>query len=274
MGIRLLFVDDEEGIRLTLSEILRRNGFEVTVAADVREAIAAINSQTFDVLLSDLNIGQPGDGFTVVSAMRRTQPDVLCMILTGYPAFETALQAIRDQVDDYIVKPADVVSLVENIRVRLVNRTKRRLVELRRVHAILQENKEEVIRRWLTTMESDPDISAIDLNTKARRNHIDGLIDAIVHNSAHPDGGVTSEMRKTAEVHGSRRFQQGYSLPLLVREARLLQDTIGQVIQENLLAVDISWLVPDLISIGHIIEELLEESIRAFIAEQTLPVAG
>ncbi len=274
MGIRLLFVDDEEGIRLTLSEILRRNGFEVTVAADVREAIAAINSQTFDVLLSDLNIGQPGDGFTVVSAMRRMQPDVLCMILTGYPAFETALQAIRDQVDDYIVKPADVVSLVENIRVRLVNRTKRRLLELRRAYAILQENKEEVIRRWLATMESDPDISAINLHMKARRNHIDGLIDAIVHNSANPDGGLTSEMLKAAEIHGSRRFQQGYSLPLLVREARLLQDTIGQLIQENLLAVDISWLVPDLISIGHIIEELLEESIRAFIAEQTLPVAG
>lgn len=274
MGIRLLFVDDEEGIRLTLSEILRRNGFEVTAAADVREAIAAINSQTFDVLLSDLNIGQPGDGFTVVSAMRRTQPDVLCMILTGYPAFETALQAIRDQVDDYIVKPADVVSLVENIRARLVNRTKRRLLELRRAHAILQENKEEVIRRWLGAMESDPDISAIKLNAKGRRNHVDQLIDAIVKNSAEPQAGIARAMLKGAEIHGSLRFRQGYSLPLLVREARLLQDTIGSLIQENLLAVEISWLVPDLISIGHTIEQLLEESIRAFVAEQSFPVAS
>ncbi len=274
MGIRLLFVDDEEGIRLTLSEILRRNGFEVTVAAEVREAITAMNSQSFDVLLTDLNIGQPGDGFTVVSAMRRIQPDVLCMILTGYPAFETALQAIRDQVDDYIVKPADVVGLVENIRARLVNRTKRRLLELRRAHAILRANKEEVIRRWLVTMESDPEISAIKLSPKARRNHVGELIDAIVSNAANPESGVTSAIRKAAEIHGTLRFRQGYSLPLLVREARLLQDNIGSLIQENLLEVDISWLVPDLISIGHMIELLLEEAIRAFIVEQSLPVAG
>jgi ActR/RegA family two-component response regulator len=39
----------------------------------------------FDVLISDLNIGHPADGFVVVSAMRRTQPDTLTFILTGYP---------------------------------------------------------------------------------------------------------------------------------------------------------------------------------------------
>jgi ActR/RegA family two-component response regulator len=273
MSIRLLFVDDEEGIRITLAEILRRNGFEVTVAAEVREAIGIMNSQAFDVLLTDLNIGQPGDGFTVVSAMRRIQPDVLCMILTGYPAFETALQAIRDQVDDYIVKPADVDTLVENIRSRLVNRSKRSLVQLRRVPAMVQEYKEEVIRRWLATMESDPEISRIPLNAEERRNHIDELLNAIVNNAEHPEAGVTGAMRKAAEIHGTRRFHQGYSLPLLVRETRLLQDTIAHLIQENLLVVDISWLVPDLIAVGHIIEQLLEESIRAFIVEQTAPMA-
>ena len=74
-----------------------------------------ITTETFDVLLSDLNIGNPGDGLTVVSAMRRTQPEAVTMILTGYPAFETALEAIRQQVDDYIVKPADVPALVRAI---------------------------------------------------------------------------------------------------------------------------------------------------------------
>ena len=49
-----------------------------------------MNHATFDVLLSDLNIGQPGDGFTVVSAMRRVQPKAATFILTGYPDFDTA----------------------------------------------------------------------------------------------------------------------------------------------------------------------------------------
>ena len=107
--------DDERVIRETLEAILTTYGFEVSAAASVAEALQRITSEKFDVLLSDLNIGNPGDGLTVVSAMRRTQPDALTMILTGYPAFETALEAIRQQVDDYIVKPADIPALVNTI---------------------------------------------------------------------------------------------------------------------------------------------------------------
>ena len=95
MQRRLLLVDDEAVIRITLSAILSKHDFEVTAAATVAEALQKITTETFDVLLSDLNIGNPGDGLTVVSAMRRTQPEAVTMILTGYPAFETALEAIR-----------------------------------------------------------------------------------------------------------------------------------------------------------------------------------
>src|SRR5262245_8939226 len=102
MATRLLFVDDEASIRKTLKLILERHGFEVTTSATVPEALTQINHETFDVLISDLNIGQPGDGFTVVSAMRRVQPVAATFILTGYPDFDTALQAIRSQVDDYL----------------------------------------------------------------------------------------------------------------------------------------------------------------------------
>src|SRR5579864_2818452 len=113
--LRMLFVDDEPSIRLTLPQILRMKGYEVEVASRVAQALAAIQLRTFDVLLSDLNIGNPGDGFTVVSAMRRTQPECVTLILTGYPGFETALQAIRNQVDDYLVKPTQVERLIDTI---------------------------------------------------------------------------------------------------------------------------------------------------------------
>ncbi len=94
----------------------------MTTSATVSEALEHINHATFDVLLSDLNIGQPGDGFTVVSAMRRVQPEAATFILTGYPDFDTALQAIRSQVDDYLLKPADVPTLIHAIKRRLENR--------------------------------------------------------------------------------------------------------------------------------------------------------
>src|SRR5215472_6606313 len=116
---KILFVDDEPGIRATLPVILNQFGFNVTTAASVPEALHLVATEPFDVLIADLNIGQPGDGFTVVSAMRRTQPSAVTFILTGYPAFETALEAIRQQVDDYLIKPADVPTMVQKIRTKL-----------------------------------------------------------------------------------------------------------------------------------------------------------
>ena len=119
---RLLFVDDEEGIRETLPLLLQARGFDVRVAASVPEALAEITSHKFDVLLSDLNIGKDGDGFTVVKAMRRAQPNCVTVLLTGYPAFESALQAIHNEVDDYFVKPAELDSLISTIERKLLAR--------------------------------------------------------------------------------------------------------------------------------------------------------
>src|SRR5207247_8108730 len=83
----ILFVDDEDSIRLTLPPLLESYGFEVTSAATVAEALGLISKHKFDVLISDLNIGHPGDGFTQCVAISRMP---LRFILTAYPAFESA----------------------------------------------------------------------------------------------------------------------------------------------------------------------------------------
>jgi DNA-binding NtrC family response regulator len=119
---RLLFVDDEESIRVTLPPLLEKHGFEVSVAASVAEALAEINETDFDILLSDLNIEKPGDGFLVISATRHIRPRCLNFILTGFPAFETAVQALRSQVDDYFVKPSDTEDLISRMKEKLENR--------------------------------------------------------------------------------------------------------------------------------------------------------
>ena len=121
---RLLLVDDEPSIRLTLSPILQHYGFEVTTAGSVAEAVNQIESAAFDVLLSDLNIGEEGDGFRVVKAMRQRQPQCVTLVLTGHPAFEGARLTIRHQVDEYIVKPADIDLLVRTINHKLAGDTR------------------------------------------------------------------------------------------------------------------------------------------------------
>jgi DNA-binding NtrC family response regulator len=120
--VRVLFVDDEPGIRITMPEILRQHGFSVTAVGNVNEALDEITSAQFDVLISDLNFDHPADGFIVVSAMRRTQPNCVILILTGYPGFETALEALRNQVDDYLIKPARIPALVSLIEKKLKQR--------------------------------------------------------------------------------------------------------------------------------------------------------
>ena len=264
---RLLFVDDEANIRFTLPQILESRGFEVTVAGSVPEALAAINSKKFDVLLSDLNVGNPGDGFTIVSAMRRTQPQATTLIITGFPAFETALEAIRMQVDDYILKPADVEELIQTIAAKLREPHLRRERKLLRISHILNTNIEKIQSRWLQAAKRDPELAAIPLSDKHRANHLPqvlaGIIAALESSSA-----PSAETDEAAREHGKGRLRQGYSIPMLVQEARLLQAVMHDFIQENLLSVDVSWLIPDLKQLGDSLEGELQECIEGYLLAQ------
>ena len=120
--VRILFVDDEPGILITMPEILWQHGFSVTAVGTVNKALAEITSAQFDVLISDLNFDHPADGFIVVSAMRSTQPKCVTLILTGFPGLESALEALRNQVDDYLIKPVDVPTLISLIEKKLKQR--------------------------------------------------------------------------------------------------------------------------------------------------------
>jgi DNA-binding NtrC family response regulator len=102
--------------------ILRRHGFAVTVAATVAQAIQEIRAQEFDILLSDLNIENPEDGYVVVRAIREINPNCVAIILTGHPGFDSVVQGIRHGVDDYVTKPAKPELLVALLREKLAER--------------------------------------------------------------------------------------------------------------------------------------------------------
>jgi len=101
-------------------------------SATLSEALAAIRSHTFDVVLSDLNINAEGDGFTVIYTAHEVNPACVTILLTGYPAFETALQAIHTEVDDYFVKPVYIGALLGAIERKLLARAS--LESLRESH--------------------------------------------------------------------------------------------------------------------------------------------
>ena len=119
---RMLFVDDEPSIRLTLPPILEESGFEIRVADSVQSALKEISSYNFDVLLSDLNIGEPRDGFLVVKAARAANPRCVAILLTGYPDLDSEKESIKKEIDGYLVKPADIENLLKTIEQKLAAR--------------------------------------------------------------------------------------------------------------------------------------------------------
>ena len=268
---RLLFVDDESGIRLTLSVILQKHGFDVTVAASVPEALGLIGKNRYEVLLADLNIGEPGDGFTVVSAMRRSQPQAATFILTGYPDFESALLAIRNQVDDYFTKPADVKTLVDTITKRLARHIEApEAVPLRRVSDILRENAESICDEWLQAVGDNGDLLQIRLTPEERKDHVPAVLQELIRRVERGSADTSRQAADAAEEHGRVRFRQGYTVAQLVLESRLLQRCVTSNVQANLLGIDLSSLIVDLVEIGESLASLLEISIRVFQAESQL----
>lgn len=144
---RLLFVDDERAIRETLSTILQRYGFVVRLAATTSEAFEEIQKHEFDVLLCDLNIDREGDGYNVIRAMRKVNPNCVTVILTGYPDVRSAVEGIHEGIDDYIVKPAKADELVALLADRLAAR-------LRKGKVLTISYDEPVQNTWRLLLES------------------------------------------------------------------------------------------------------------------------
>ncbi len=119
---RILVVDDNEQVRTSLGAVLELNEFQATTAASVSEALHLIDAEPFDVLLCDLHMPGAGDGFTVVSAMRHTNPEAVTLVFTGYPALQEAMNAILLQADEILVKPMMIPALVALIREKLQKR--------------------------------------------------------------------------------------------------------------------------------------------------------
>src|ERR1700730_2515087 len=127
---RVLLVDDDEVVRMSLSFVLEQSGFTVTSAANVPEALKYISSESYDVLLSDLHMPGAGDGLTVVSAMRHANPTAVTLLLSAFPEMDAAAQAILLQADEILVKPVNIPSLVEVIQHRVaVGPVRARVIE-------------------------------------------------------------------------------------------------------------------------------------------------
>ena len=108
--MKLLFADDETTIREIMEAELKCLGHSVTICGDGLTAIDRMKREKFDVLIVDLDMPGAG-GLEVIEQAKELNPDADSAILTGKGSFETAVEAIRKGVSDYLTKPYKIVDL-------------------------------------------------------------------------------------------------------------------------------------------------------------------
>jgi CheY-like chemotaxis protein/predicted transcriptional regulator len=114
----VLLIDDDETIRKTISRMLEREGLDVDMARDGRQALEKSKLRRYNLALVDVRLPDL-DGTKLLKMLREENPEIKEIVITGYPSVENAVQAIDARVDAYIKKPFDPSDLLAKIREKL-----------------------------------------------------------------------------------------------------------------------------------------------------------
>lgn len=123
-GEKILVVDDEKAMRNLCYQILDKEGYEVTLAEDGKEVVNKILREDFAVAIVDIKM--PGmDGMEVLRFIKKHKSHTEVIMITGYGTIETAVEAMRLGVADYITKPFNIEQLTMVVKMALENRAHR-----------------------------------------------------------------------------------------------------------------------------------------------------
>ena len=275
-SIRVLLVDDDEIVRMSLTCVLEQNGCSVVVAANVAEALKHISSaETYDVLLSDLHMPGAGDGLTVVSAMRHANPRAVTVLISAFPEMNAATQAILLQADEILVKPLDLGWIGGAIHRMFLNgpvRGQGRVTES--VGLLIERTAQDILHDWFESVQKEESLAALPVSYETRSAPMVGVLRDIVArlNAARP-GTAGKPFSHGCAQYGSDRFKQGYAPAKLVEEMRLLQLSIFHTLQANLASIDFNLLMVGMIAIADEIQAQLGQAVASYFIE-TLPSVG
>jgi DNA-binding response OmpR family regulator len=160
---RILVVDDEEASRKSLGDILRLEGYQVSVKGDGQSAIDALSEEEFDLMLLDLKMPGMG-GLQVLKQASTIAPDTMVIMLTAHGSLESAIEALRQGAHDYMLKPSSpneiLTSVASGLSLRTDSERKKRL--LAQMEASIQELKDaegveldQEVTRTLFTLGND-----------------------------------------------------------------------------------------------------------------------
>ena len=112
---KILVVDDDQIILKMLEIVLESEGYQVVLAANGSEAIAALRNENFNLVITDLQMGDP-DGFAVLRKAKDLNPLTRRIVITGNQDETSAIKALRIGVEDYLLKPFSLTELLDSVR--------------------------------------------------------------------------------------------------------------------------------------------------------------
>jgi len=266
---KILLVDDDPDEMFLTRKRLEDKGCKVATAKSVTEALTLIAAQRFDVLITDLHMPDPGDGFTVVTAMRHFQPEVLTLVVSDHPDVQMAMTAILLQADEVLVKPFDVEQLIPFIEKKQLTSNPSAQPAKENVASILDRDAAITIQRWLSRVEQAKELTSRPLAAKERTEYLPEIIrNMTTRLRAVRSVDAIDYPSPAAVAHGRLRYHQGYTAPMIVQESRILQVSIFETIQRNLPILDFTSVLPDVMIIADEADSQLKQSIDSFLTMQ------
>jgi len=274
---RVLLVDDDHAVLDMMSSSLESRGFEVVAVSGVAEALKYIATENFEVLITDLHMPNAGDGFTVISAMRHSQPTALTMLLSGYPDVKSAMEAIILEADEIIVKPVGIKQLSDLVRERLLIQRPANRAGKEKVSEILHRCSDIVVKNWLARVKQARELNHLVLMDSERTGHLPKLLEDLVARLNKPITGSPQDSdaicSPAAVQHGELRHAQGYTPEMLVHESRILQVTLFGTLKDNMNALDFSLLLPDVMTIADEVDAQLTQTMGSYMKLANSPKA-
>ncbi len=152
-----LAVDDDSDVRFFVRETLAKSGFQVTAAASGEEALEYLHDTRFDLVLLDLRLGGRVDGMRLLNAVRWRWPDTAVVILTAHGTLESAVEAIREGIDGYVLKPVEPAELRQVVREAMERRQSLARAQAKAQRDILEHGPLTVdVRKHLVTRGGAP----------------------------------------------------------------------------------------------------------------------
>ncbi|GAF12772.1 sporulation initiation phosphotransferase [Bacillus sp. JCM 19046] len=120
MNHKVLIVDDQFGIRVLLTEVLQKDGYEMFQAANGKEALDIQAMEDISIVLLDMKI--PGmDGVEILKQLKQRQPSIKVIMMTAYGELKMVNEALENGAISYMAKPFDISDVRQAIRKNLIS---------------------------------------------------------------------------------------------------------------------------------------------------------